>query len=56
MTNKPNQPTLQELKSEAYDALANMEAWKARVFELNTAIGNFKAPETDSAQEDKSKK
>jgi hypothetical protein len=36
---------LDKLKSQAYDCLANINAWQNKLKEINDAIANYKAPE-----------
>ena len=38
--------TLEQLKSQAYDVLANIEFLQARLRELNQQIANYKVEET----------
>jgi flagellar hook-associated protein FlgK len=37
--------TLQELKAQAYDAIAQINNWQAKLNELNQQIANFKEDE-----------
>lgn len=37
--------TLHELKSQAYDCIANINAWQNKLKEINDQIANYKAPE-----------
>ena len=42
------QKTLEELKSIAYDALVQIEAWQKNLKKANEAIANYKEPKDES--------
>ncbi len=39
--------TKEQLKAQAYDALANIEFWQKKLNDLNNQIANFKEPEVE---------
>jgi len=46
---------LKELKAEAYDVLATLEALQRRLAELNQAIANYKEEEVGEKEEETNK-
>ncbi len=44
------QPTLNDLKAQAFDCLVQVENWTKRLQQANQAIANYKAPESDSTE------
>ena len=47
--------TLEQLKSQAYDVLANIEFLQARLRELNQQIANYKVEETKEETKEENK-
>jgi hypothetical protein len=45
--------TLQELKSNAYDAVCQIELWKQKLNEIQQQINNYKEEKNDDIQPDK---
>lgn len=42
--------TLTDLKAQAYDALANLEAWQNRLREINSKIAEMQKKEIEQSQ------